>query len=216
MADDSYSGILLVVSAPSGTGKTTLCHRLVSEFESISFSVSYTTRPLRGGEQDGVDYHFVDDATFDEMVAHDQFAEWAPVHDHRYGTSKEMVEQSLAAGRDLVFDIDYKGGNQLIAAYSQDTAAIFVLPPSMEELERRLRARGTDAADVVDRRLHKAREELGHFADYHYLVVNDDLETAYGDVRSIYRARLLRCQRQANHARRLLDEARAIPHKNDE
>ena len=207
MADETYSGILLVVSAPSGTGKTTLCRRLVDEFDDVSFSISYTTRPLRGGEQDGVDYHFVDDATFDEMVTGDDFAEWAPVFAHRYGTSKASVEQALAAGEDLVFDIDYKGGNQLMAAYPDNTVSIFVLPPSMDELERRLRSRGTDAADVVARRLHTAREELAHFGDYHYLVVNDDLDTAYHDVRAIYRARALRCQRQARRARGLLEEA---------
>ena len=213
MADHTYSGILLVVSAPSGTGKTTLCRRLVEEFPDIAFSISYTTRPLRGAEEDGVDYHFVSDEIFSSMVEQERFAEWAPVHDHRYGTSKETVERALAAGQDLVFDIDYKGGNQLMAAYPDHTAAIFVLPPSMEELEQRLRSRGTDAADVVDRRLHKAREELGHYADYHYLVVNDDLETAYRDVRCIYRARLLRGERQAHHARRLMEQARHIPQK---
>ncbi len=208
MTDDTYSGILLVVSAPSGTGKTTLCRRLVAEFDDISFSVSYTTRALRGGEEDGVDYHFVDDATFDEMVAADAFAEWAPVFTHRYGTARATVEQALAAGKDLVFDIDYKGGNQLIAAYPEHTSAVFVLPPSMAELERRLRARGTDADDVVARRLHTAREELEHFGDYHYLVVNDDLDTAYADLRAIYRARSLRCQRQSRRARRLLLETK--------
>ena len=207
MADHTYSGILLVVSAPSGTGKTTLCRRLVEEFPDIAFSISYTTRPLRGAEEDGVDYHFVSDEIFSSMVEQERFAEWAPVHDHRYGTSKETVEQALSEGKDLVFDIDYQGGNQLIAGYGDNTAAIFVLPPSMEELARRLRARGTDAADVVDRRLHKALEELAHFADYHYLVVNDDLDVAYRDVRSIYRTHLMSCRRQAHLVRRLLEQA---------
>ena len=208
MTRPDYTGVLLVVSAPSGTGKTTLCRRLVDEFEQLSFSISYTTRPLRGSEQQGVDYHFVDDETFSAMVQQDQFAEWAPVHDHRYGTSRATVEQALAAGRDLVFDIDYQGGNQLMARYAEQTASIFVLPPSMEELSRRLRHRGTDLEDVVRRRLHKASEELLHYADYHYLVVNDTLERAYSDVRSVYRARQLTCRRQAHLAQELISQSR--------
>lgn len=202
-------GILLVVSAPSGTGKTTLCHRLLDEFEGISFSVSYTTRPLRGGEQDGVDYHFVDGSTFDQMVQQDQLAEWAHVFGNRYGTARATVEQHLAAGEDLIFDIDYQGGNQLIERYAE-TVAVFVLPPSLAELERRLRSRGTDSEEAVSRRLRDGLQEIEHFQDYHYLVVNDDLDRAYDDLRAIYRGHQLRRQRQEHVARRLLDQARGL------
>ena len=136
-------GILLVVSSPSGAGKTTLCRRLVQEHAPLSFSISYTTRGPRSTEQDGVDYHFVDEARFEEMVAADQFAEWAHVHDHRYGTARDTVEQTIARGEDLVFDIDWQGGLQLRDRYPEETVLVFVLPPSMKVLGQRLRGRGT-------------------------------------------------------------------------
>lgn len=204
---DRRRGLLLVVSSPSGGGKTTLCHRLVREAPpgALGVSISYTTRAPRGNEQDGVDYHFVDDETFDAMVDEDRFAEWARVHDRRYGTSRETVETALADGRDLLFDIDWQGGYQLRDRYPDDSVLVFVLPPSMTELARRLRGRGTDAPEAIQRRLEVAREELARYVRYDYLLVNDDLDRAYDDFRSIYRAAQLERPRQEGLARALLE-----------
>jgi len=205
---DRRRGLLLVVSSPSGGGKTTLCQRLVQEAPPgvLGVSISFTTRAPRGSERDGVAYHFVDDETFDAMIEEDRFAEWARVHDKRYGTSRETVETALAQGRDLLFDIDWQGGYQLRDRYPDDTALVFVLPPSMEELARRLRGRGTDSPEAIQRRLEVARAELAHYVRYDYLLVNDDLGRAYEDFRSIYRAAQLGRARQEPLARALLDE----------
>jgi guanylate kinase len=180
----------------------------MEEFDRIAFSISYTTRAPRGTEQDGVDYHFVTDEQFTQMVEDDLFAEWARVHDHRYGTSRATIESSLGAGRDLIFDIDWQGGVQLKRAYPDETVLIFVLPPSMKELSRRLYGRKTDTPEVVRRRLNNAAEELERCEEYHYLLVNDDLERAYLDFRAIYRAARLTRPRQAHRVRALLDEVR--------
>lgn len=204
MTAEGERGILLVVSAPSGAGKTTLCHRLVQESDRLGFSISYTTRQPRGAETHGVDYYFVDGATFEQMVEQDRLAEWAWVHDHRYGTSRESVEQALAAGRDLVFDIDWQGAAQLRTRYPDDTVTVFVLPPSMDELERRLRGRGTDSEEVIARRLEAATEELEQVDQFEFVVVNDTLERAYDDLRAVYRAAHLGQKRQAFRVLRLL------------
>lgn len=206
-------GILFVVSSPSGAGKTTLCHRLMKEFPQLVFSISYTTRPQRPNESDGVDYHFVDEQTFSEMVAQRQFAEWAKVHGNRYGTSKAVIEQNLLAGRDILFDIDYQGANQLKATYPDDTVMVFILPPSLDDLSQRLHSRGTDAPEVVARRLAKATEELSHYAEYEFLLVNDDLELSYERLRAIYLAAHQTQRRQAPLAIRLLEDIRTA---NDE
>src|SRR5579884_2656444 len=158
------TGLLVVISSPSGAGKTTLCQRLLKEFQdTLVFSVSYTTRKMRAGERDGVDYHFVDDAAFDAMVAEDQFAEWAEVHGKRYGTSVSFVDEALSGGKDVLFDIDYQGGRQLRAKFESDALLVFILPPSLAELEKRLRRRATDEEDVIRRRLQKAHEEIEHY-----------------------------------------------------
>lgn len=204
MVSAKQRGVMLVVSSPSGAGKSTLCHRLLGEFSGITFSVSYTTRPPRGREQDGVDYHFVDEGTFDKMVGQGAFAEWAHVHDHRYGTTVTTVERHLGRGEDLLFDIDWQGALQLRDKFPADTVLVFILPPSLDELARRLRGRGTDAADVVDRRLARAREEMSHYAAYHYLLVNDELEQAYQGLRAIYLAARLATERCAAQAEALL------------
>lgn len=183
-------GLLLVVSSPSGAGKTTLCSRLRDEFPSLGFSVSYTTRAPRPGERDGVEYHFTDLTTFQEMIARDEFAEHALVHGHMYGTAAKLVQEALEQGRDLLFDIDYQGGHQLRQKFPDDVASVFILPPSIQELESRLRRRGTDAEEVIQRRLRVAREELRHYAEYDYLVMNDDLERAYDVLRAVYVAQL--------------------------
>lgn len=186
----SSRGVLLVVSSPSGAGKTTLCNRLRAEFPKLGFSVSYTTRPPRPGETDGVDYNFVDQSTFQEMIARDEFAEYAMVHGNMYGTSARKVQAALELGQDLLFDIDYQGGRALRNKFPTDVASVFILPPSVQELERRLRGRGTDSDEVIARRVRVAREELRHYAEYDFLVMNDDLERAYDALRAVYVAQL--------------------------
>ena len=208
MSESRERGILLVVSSPSGAGKTTLCRRLMAEYPRIAFSVSYTTRPRRGSEREGVDYHFVDDDTFSAMAGREEFAEWARVHGYRYGTARRTVEENLSAGRDLLFDIDWQGGQALNSQYPEETVMIFVLPPTLEELASRLRRRGTDALEVVERRLAKAKEELSHYGEYHYLLPNDDLELAYQGLRAIYLAAHYTAKRQAFRALGLLQEVR--------
>jgi guanylate kinase len=179
-------GILLVVSSPSGAGKTTLVRRLLGEFPWADFSVSYTTRPIRPGETDGVDYHFVDAATFEAMAQSGQFAEHALVHGNRYGTARAPVEAALAAGHDVVFDVDWQGGAALAEQWPEDHLKVFILPPDLETLADRLRRRATDAPDVIERRLRKAIEELGHWHEYQFQIVNDDLDRAYQVLRALY------------------------------
>lgn len=193
-----------MVSSPSGAGKTTLCNRLRGEFRDLGFSVSYTTRKPRKGESDGVEYHFVDEAAFQEMIARDEFAEHAMVHGHMYGTSAVRVTAALDRGQDLLFDIDYQGGRLLKQKFPNDVVLVFILPPSLRELEKRLRSRGTDEDAVIARRLRVAREELRHYAEYDYLVMNDDLERAYDALRAIYLARLHRCERMRATAQAIL------------
>jgi guanylate kinase len=193
-------GMLLVVSSPSGAGKTTLCNRLRAEFGSLHFSVSYTTRKPRAGETNGIEYHFVDQPTFQEMIARDEFAEYAMVHGHMYGTAAALVRDALENGRDLLFDIDYQGGRQLRQKLPGDVVSVFILPPSIKALETRLQSRATDSEEVIARRLRVAREELKHYAEYDYLIMNDDLDRAYDALRSVYVAHLHACHRQAAKA----------------
>jgi guanylate kinase len=197
----------VVVSSPSGAGKTTLCHRLMDEFRDIVFSVSYTTRPKRRGEEEGTDYHFVDEATFDQMVERGEFAEWAEVFQYRYGTTTEAVRQALEGGRHVLFDIDYQGGRQLKAKFEKEAVLVFVLPPSLDELEARLRKRATDAPDVIAHRLHKAHDELAQYGLYQYLIVNDDLPRAYDRLRAIYLAAQSTIDRMGPVAEALVKEA---------
>jgi guanylate kinase len=179
-------GILVIVSSPSGAGKTTLTRRLIAEFDWIEFSISYTTRAIRAGEQHGRDYHFVDPPTFAAMVDRGDFAEHATVHSNRYGTARAPIDAALAAGRDVIFDVDWQGGRALARQWPDDCLKIFVLPPDLETLEARLRARATDAPQVIERRLDGAFEELGHWYEYQFQVVNDELERAYAVLRAIY------------------------------
>jgi guanylate kinase len=199
----SHSGLLFVVSAPSGGGKTTLCRRLLDEFPQIHLSVSYTTRSSRGPERAGIDYNYVDPATFEAMVAAGAFAEWAEVHGHRYGTSKQAVLEATHRGRDVLFDIDYQGGRQLKAQFS-DAVMIYILPPSMAVLEARLRGRGTDDPATIERRLAKAETELAYYHLYDYLIINEEIEAAYEALRAIYRAAHFSRERQAYHVEALL------------
>ncbi len=172
-------GLLLVLSAPSGAGKTTLAHRFRAAHPDAVFSVSATTRAPRGAERDGVDYHFVTPARFAELIDAGAFAEWAEVHGHRYGTLKGTVDEALRAGRIALFDIDVQGGAQIQAHWPAETASVLIVPPTPEELERRLRSRSTDAEDVIRRRLAKARAEVEQgLRGYAYVVVNDELDRA--------------------------------------
>jgi guanylate kinase len=178
-------GILLVLSAPSGTGKTTLARRLLGELPDAVFSISVTTRKPRGREQDGVDYHFVDVAAFQERIERGEFVEWAEVYGHFYGSSQAVVDEARARRGVAIFDIDVQGG-LAIKRKHPDTVLVFVVPPSMEELERRLRDRGTDAEDTIRRRMLAARSEIERgVASYDYIIVNDDFERAYRDLHSV-------------------------------
>ena len=206
MSRTDGTGLLLVVSSPSGAGKTTLCRRLCAEFQRASFSVSYTTRKSRAGEVDGVDYHFVDRDRFDKMAAAGELAEWAEVHGNQYGTGIRAVREAIAGARDIVFDIDYQGGRQIRARFPDHAVMVFVLPPSMAELEGRLRRRATESALAIERRLEQARHELNHYGEYDYLIVNEDLDRAYADLRAVYLAAHLLRPRMAAAAESLIGE----------
>lgn len=182
-------GFLLIVSSPSGAGKTTLTRRLLREHDTLDFSVSFTTRAQRPGERDGIDYHFVDAATFDRMVDHGELAEWFVVHGNRYGTARAPIEAALTAGRDMIFDVDFQGARALAEVWPRDSLRVFILPPDLATLAARLRQRATDAPDVIERRLRKAIEELGQYQAYDHLIVNAELEPAYQILKAIYLCR---------------------------
>jgi guanylate kinase len=189
-------GLLIVLSSPSGAGKTTISRMLRESDPDIAMSVSVTTRPRRPGETEGVDYHFVDEAEFDRLIETGEFVEWAPVFGYRYGTPKAPVKDALREGRDILFDIDWQGTQQLHSAMGEDLVRIFILPPSMPELERRLRERGTDPEDVVADRMHRAAGEIGHWAEYDYVLVNADMDKCLGKVQTIVNAERLKRARQ--------------------
>jgi len=189
-------GLLIVLSSPSGAGKTTISRMLMESDGEVTMSVSATTRPKRPGETDDVDYHFVDDSEFDRMIRSGDFVEWAPVFGHRYGTPKNPVKDALRAGRDILFDIDWQGTQQLQAAMGEDLVTIFILPPSMKELERRLRERGTDSQQVIDDRMSRAVSEISHWPEYEYVLVNTDADKCLDQVRAIVAAERLKRQRQ--------------------
>ncbi len=185
----SRRGILIIISSPSGAGKTTLARRLLGEFPDLRFSVSYTTRPPRVNERHGVDYFFVNGDEFRRMVEVGEFAEYAEVHGNRYGTSRAVVEGALASGRDMVFDVDWQGGRALAYQWPNDMLRIFILPPDLGTLEQRLRRRATDAEEVIQRRLRVAIEELKRHIEYEHRIVNDDIDRAYATLRAIYLVR---------------------------
>ena len=186
----SDRGVLVIVSSPSGAGKTTLTRRLLAEHgPQLEFSVSYTTRPMRTGEVNGRDYWFVTPDEFEQMVRRGEFAEHAYVFNNRYGTAEAPIEAALSAGRDVIFDVDWQGGARLSELWPNDSLKIFILPPDLDTLAARLHTRATDAPEVIDRRLRKAIDELGHYGEYQHLIVNDDLERAYQVLRAIYLTR---------------------------
>lgn len=189
-------GLMLILSSPSGAGKTTIAHRLLAGDTAICPSVSATTRPSRPGEVDGRDYHFVDRAEFDRMVEADEFYEWATVFGHQYGTPKAHIRDGLKRGQDYLFDIDWQGTQQLYQKDQQDVVRVFLLPPSLEELRRRLVDRGTDAPGVIDSRMARAQAEISHWDGYDYVVVNDDIEACFAKVSQILAAERMKRARQ--------------------
>ena len=189
-------GLMFILSSPSGAGKTTIARRLLAEDGVIKLSVSVTTRPMRPGEVDGVDYHFADQAEFRRMVEADEFYEWAEVFGHCYGTPKAHIRSGLKAGEDFLFDIDWQGTQQLFQKDQQDVVRVFLLPPSIDELQRRLTGRGTDSADVIAARMERARGEISHWDGYDYVVVNDDIDVCFEKVVQILAAERMRRARQ--------------------
>jgi len=194
---DSRRGLMLVLSSPSGAGKTTLTRRLLAEDQDIVMSVSATTRDPRPGEQDGKDYYFVSAERFDDMVEGDDLLEYASVFDNRYGTPREPVAQALKSGKDVIFDIDWQGTQQLMSSSRAiDLVRIFILPPSIAALETRLRKRAQDSDATVAKRMDKAESEISHWAEYDYVLVNDNLDDTYEDLKAIVRSERYRRERR--------------------
>ncbi|GAC1616684.1 MAG: guanylate kinase [Bradyrhizobium sp.] len=193
-------GLMFVLSSPSGAGKTTLSRMLVAETPALQMSVSATTRPKRPGEIEGKDYFFVDQGRFDAMVAKHELLEWATVFDNRYGTPRAPVEAALAAGQDVLFDIDWQGTQQLRSRSPNDVVSVFILPPSAQALEQRLHTRAQDSDEVIRGRMKKAGDEMSHFDAYDYIIVNDNIGLAFEAVKSILRAEQLKRERQVDLA----------------
>jgi guanylate kinase len=188
-------GLLFVLSSPSGAGKSTIARMILDADDGIALSVSATTRPIRPGEEDGRDYYFVSDAEFEELIAAGEFLEWAHVFGHRYGTLKREVLKQMESGRDVLLDIDWQGTQQL-KQVDPDIVRVFVLPPSMEELERRLRSRGTDSEEVVQGRMRRAAAEISHWAEYDYVFINDDATHCRKLVHTVLKAERLKATRR--------------------
>jgi len=189
-------GLMFVLSSPSGAGKSTLAQQLLTdEKNGLTMSVSVTTRPRRPSEIDGRHYHFIDERRFRRMAEHDELLEWAEVHGNYYGTPRAPVEEALAAGRDVLFDIDWQGTRQIAEKMPQDLVRVFVLPPTFAELKARLERRAEDKSDVIAQRLEAARQEIEHWREYDYVIVNDDLQRAFAEVKSILTAERIRRDR---------------------
>ncbi|MEO8402521.1 MAG: guanylate kinase [Gammaproteobacteria bacterium] len=201
----SPSGNLYVVSAPSGTGKTTLVKTLIDTLPSITVSVSHTTRPKRPAEEHGINYYFIDQTEFDRMIQHDDFLEHATVFNNSYGTSRTWVEEMLRKGIDVILEIDWQGGQQIQHLFSQ-CISIFILPPSLAALSERLKLRNQDKSDVIKKRLADAQETVSHVAEYDYIIVNDDFDTALNDLKTIILAGRLVESRQTKKLASLIRE----------
>lgn len=189
-------GLMLVLSSPSGAGKSTIARSLIESDPGFELSVSVTTRPRRGSEIDGVHYHFRSRREFDSLRDNDALLEWAEVHGNFYATPREPAEQAMAEGRDMLFDIDWQGAKQLKEKMRGDIVSIFILPPSMSELKARLQRRAEDSASTIDTRLKNAKVEIEHWREYDYVVINHDLDKAFAEVRSIVTAERLRRDRR--------------------
>lgn len=198
-------GTLYIISAPSGAGKTSLVRELLSQLDDVMVSVSHTTRPMREGEKDGVDYHFVDREEFLSMVEHSAFLEHARVFDNFYGTSQKHVEQQLLSGKNVILEIDWQGARQ-VRRLMQESQSIFILPPSRDALRERLQNRGQDSDEVIERRMQDAENEMSHYAEFDYLVVNDDFDQALNELKCIIKVNSLRQIRQEHNLERLLIE----------
>ncbi len=189
-------GLMLVLSSPSGAGKTTLSRMLLKADRGVELSISVTTRPMRPGEVDGRDYHFIDQSRFGVMVKSGKLLEWAEVFGHRYGTPRRPVEKALRSGRDVLFDIDWQGTQQLAEKARDDLVSVFILPPTVKELERRLQRRAQDSRAVIGSRMAKAADEMSHWPEYDYVIVNRDKAAAFAEVRAILAAERLKRERQ--------------------
>ncbi len=196
-AEKARRGLMLVLSSPSGAGKSTIARLLLDKEENLELSISVTTRPRRSSEVDGIHYHFLDTKRFDQMKEHDELLEWAEVHGNAYATPRGPVENAIENGRDILFDIDIQGTFQLYDKMRADVVSIFILPPSISEMKSRLRRRAEDTEEVILRRLETAVGEMKHWSKYDYIVVNDDLERAYENVRAILRAERLKQSRSS-------------------
>jgi guanylate kinase len=188
-------GLLLVISSPSGAGKTSLSRRLIADYPDLALSISATTRGPRPGEQNGREYHFVTPDAFAGLIKNDAFLEWAEVHEHRYGSPKAPVMASIEDGKDVLFDIDWQGAMAIAASAPEDVVRIFILPPTMADLSRRLHARAQDAEDVIQRRLGRAYGEIRMWGEYDYVILNEDIDVAYSELAHIYHAERLRRSR---------------------
>ena len=189
-------GLLFVLSSPSGAGKSTISKALLKKSNNLTMSVSVTTRPMRSGEVDGRDYHFIDDGTFKTKVKNSEFLEHATVFENSYGTLKKPVEDLLSAGCDVLFDVDWQGTQQLAESASNDLVTVFILPPSIKELERRLQERAQDSNEVVSHRMSKATSEMSHWREYDYIIVNEDIDSSIENVIAILTAERLKRDRQ--------------------
>jgi len=206
-------GLMFVLSSPSGAGKSTLARQLLANDKKIELSISVTTRERRPSELDGVHYHFIDQTQFAKMAERGELLEWAEVHGNYYGTPRDPVEQALSSGRDVLFDIDWQGTRQIAEKMPDDLVRVFILPPTMAELEARLKRRAEDDAATIRRRLQGAREEIEKWSDYDYVIVNKDIETAFSDVKAILAAERIRRERVIGlrpFVSNLLEEAQAI------
>ena len=203
-------GVLLIVASPSGAGKTSLCRRLMADHGGLELSVSMTTRAIRPGEVADRDYHFVDDAEFQRLIDQDAFLEWADVHGARYGSPRAPIDRALSEGRDVLFDIDWQGARDIAEKCPDDAVRVFILPPSLEELRRRLVTRSQDAEDVIERRIQNAKGEIEHCDVFDYVFINDDFDRSYAELAHIYHAERSKQSRNIwldGYRRALLNEA---------